>query len=76
MAAPSYTRLSSQLITPSSEAMATPFNPWPHLVRMANLNIKVFPGLAVTDDQLKEAAALFRDNYGVWGKQTKRAGKL
>ena len=56
--------------------MATPFNPWPHLVRMADQNIKVFPGLAVTENQLEEAASLFLVNYGVWGKQTKRAGKL
>ncbi|KAJ5130931.1 Acyl-CoA N-acyltransferase [Penicillium bovifimosum] len=42
---------------------------------MAEQNVKVIPGFAITDKQLEEAAALFRDNYGVWGKQTKRAGQ-
>lgn len=51
--------------------MTMSFNPWPHLVRMADQNIKVFPGFAVTDNQLEGAASLFRDNYRVWGKQTK-----
>ncbi|KAJ6013285.1 Acyl-CoA N-acyltransferase, partial [Penicillium herquei] len=42
---------------------------------MANQSIKVFRGSEVTTSQLDEAAALFRDNYGIWGKQTKRAGQ-
>ena len=63
-------------MTLSSEAMATPLNPWPLPFRMTRQVIDIIPGSAVTDNQLAEAAALFRENYGVWGKQTNRPGKL
>ncbi|KAF3063906.1 hypothetical protein GL218_02569 [Daldinia childiae] len=36
---------------------------------------EVFSGAEVTDDMLSEAAKLFSDNYGVWGKKSPLSGK-
>jgi hypothetical protein len=37
---------------------------------------ETFSSSHVTDDMLAEAAKLFCENYGTWGKQSDRPGKL
>ncbi|GFF25331.1 hypothetical protein IFM58399_00992 [Aspergillus lentulus] len=36
---------------------------------------KTFTAEQVTDDMLVKAAGLFNENYGVWAKLSKKAGK-
>jgi hypothetical protein len=36
---------------------------------------KTVPGHEVTDTMLEEAAKLFSENYGIWGKRSGKAGK-
>ncbi|KAJ5965258.1 Acyl-CoA N-acyltransferase [Penicillium waksmanii] len=56
------------------------FNHLPHYpgissFKMRDQQIRIICGSQVTDEELGEAAVLFRDNYGVWGEQTGRAGQ-
>ncbi|KAK2797694.1 hypothetical protein FQN50_009118 [Emmonsiellopsis sp. PD_5] len=43
--------------------------------KMEQIVLETFPGNQVTDAMLGEAAKLFNENYGVWGKRSHSPGK-
>ncbi|KAI1739674.1 hypothetical protein F4680DRAFT_421165 [Xylaria scruposa] len=45
------------------------------MIKMAKWLFETFPGTEVTDHMLSEAAKLFSENYGVWGKTSPLSGK-
>jgi hypothetical protein len=62
------------------------FDPNPHLTFIENTRVQRHSNMAsqfyenltreqVTDDMLVEAAHLFNENYGTWGKQSDRPGE-
>ncbi|KAI0554106.1 hypothetical protein F4679DRAFT_527144 [Xylaria curta] len=45
------------------------------MIKMLKQVFETFPGTEVTDQMLSEAAKLFSENYGVWGKTSPLSGK-
>jgi hypothetical protein len=47
-----------------------------HPAKWAEWLYETFPVSQVTDDMMIQAANLFRENYGIWGKQSKKPQKM
>lgn len=66
-----FAREASVISTPSAQGTSSTDD-----LRMANQFYETFSGDEVTDTMLSDAAELFSNNYGVWGPESPKRGKM